>query len=131
MYSKVLLRIISEITVPMFKLPCQDTMGFSPERTSYKLTNEIEKISGPQNVSFNDLFPPSFMIKHTKYASIDEMVTKSQFKVENEEDFRNIPDEAWDVYVRENTPFKTWAEMMSKAGEEYVGKKVQKAIGTL
>lgn len=96
-----------------------------------RLTNEIEKISGPQNVSFNDLFPHDFMSKHTQFASINEMVTKSPFKVESEEDFKNIPDEAWDVYVRENTSFKSWAEMQSKAAEEYFGKKVQKAIGKL
>lgn len=93
-----------------------------------KLTNEIEKISGPHNVTLNDLFPHEFMSKHTRFASIDDMVKKSPFKVESEEDFKNIPDEAWDVYVRESTPFNTWAEMQSKAAEEYFGKKAQKAI---
>jgi len=94
-------------------------------------SDEIEKLSGPQNVSFNDLFPREFMSKHTRFASIDEMVKKSPFKVESEEDFKNIPDEAWDVYVRENTPFNSWAEMISKAGEEYLGKQVREAMKKL
>jgi len=96
-----------------------------------RLTNEIEKISGPQNVTLNDLFPGEFMSKHTRFSSIDEMVKKSPFKVESEEDFKNIPDEAWDDYVSKNTPFKGWAEMQSKAAEKYFGKKVQKAMGKL
>ncbi len=93
-----------------------------------RLTNEFEKFSGPQAVTLNDLFPHEFMSKHTRFASIDELLKKSPFKVESEEDFKDIPEEAWDVYVRENTPFKSWAEMQSKAAEEYFGKNVQKAM---
>ena len=92
------------------------------------LQRKIDKISGEQKVSFKDIFPSSFMSKFTQFSSIDEMVNKSPFKVENEEDFRKIPDKEWDVYVREKTPFKSWDEMLSKAGEEYIGKQVQEAM---
>jgi len=92
------------------------------------LQSEIEKLSGEKKVSFKDIFPPPFMRKFTQFSSIDEMVNKTPFKVESEEDFKKIPDEDWDVYVREKTSFKSWAEMQSKAAEEYFGKKVQEAI---
>lgn len=95
------------------------------------LQSEIEKLSGEKKVSFKDVFPTSFMRKFTQFALIDEMINKSPFKVENEEDFKKIPDEAWDAYVREKTSFKSWAEMQSKAAEEYLGKKVQEATNKL
>ena len=92
-----------------------------------KLTKELESFK-KQEVSFNELFSPEFMTKYTQFRTINEMVEKSPFKVESEEDFKNIPDEEWDSYVKEKTSFQSWSEMMSKAGEEYLGKKVQKTF---
>jgi len=92
------------------------------------LQRDIDKIAKEEKVTLNDLFPPPFMRKYTQFSSIDEMVKKSPFKVENEEDFKNIPDKDWDVYVKEKTSFRSWDEMQSKAAEEYVGKQVQEAM---
>jgi hypothetical protein len=93
-----------------------------------KLQRSIEAIPGEQSVRFDELFSKSFMTKYTKYESINEMVDKSPFKVESEEDFKKIPDTDWDKYVRENTSFQSWGEMRSKAAEEYLGKQVKKQI---
>jgi len=93
-----------------------------------KLHRSIEAIPTEQNVRFDELFSQSFMTKYTKFESINEMVNKSPFKVESEEDFKNIPDTGWDKYVRENTSFQSWGAMYSKATEEYLGKQVKKQI---
>ena len=93
-----------------------------------KLTKEFESFK-KQKVSFNELFSPGFMSRYTQFRTINEMVEKSPFKVESEEDFKNIPDKEWDNYVKEKTSFQSWDEMMSKAGEEYWGKKVQQTFG--
>jgi hypothetical protein len=92
------------------------------------LQHDIEKITKEERVTLNDLFPSSFMRKYTQFSTINEMVNNSPFKVESEVDFKNIPDNDWDVYVREKTSFQSWNEMKSKAAEEYMGKKVQEAI---
>ena len=93
-----------------------------------KITKELESFKD-QRVTFNQLFQPAFMAKYTQFRTINEMVEKSPFKVESEEDFKNIPDKEWDNYVKEKTSFQSWDEMMSKAGQEYLGKKVQQAFG--
>jgi len=92
-----------------------------------KLTNKLESLK-KQEVSFNELFPSAFMMKYTQFKTINEMVEKSPFKVESGEDFKNIPDKEWDDYVKGKTSFQSWNEMMGKAGEEYLGKKVQKTF---
>lgn len=89
---------------------------------------DIEKLSGEQKLSFKDIFPTSFMRRFTQFSSIDEMVKNSPFKVECEEDFKNIPDIDWDKYVKEKTYFQSWDQMLSKAGEEYIGKQVQETM---
>ena len=93
-----------------------------------KVTKELKSFK-EQKVTFNLLFSPAFMTKYSQFNTIDEMVEKSPFKVESEEDFKNIPDNEWDKFVRERTTFQSWDEMMSKAGEEYLGKRVQQSLG--
>jgi len=68
------------------------------------------------------------MTKYTQFKIIDDMVEKSPFKVESEEDFKNIPDKEWDKFVKERTSFQNWDEMLAKAGEEYYGKKVKERL---
>lgn len=92
------------------------------------LTKKLEPLK-EQEVSFNELFPSTFMMKYTQFKTINEMVEKSPFKVESGADFKNIPDKEWDNYVKEKTSFQSWNEMMSKAGKEYLGEKVQKTFG--
>ena len=62
-----------------------------------KATRELNSLK-EQEVSFNKLFSPAFMTKYTQFETINEMVEKSSFTVESEEDFKNIPDEEWDNY---------------------------------
>ena len=93
-----------------------------------KITKKLESLK-EQEVSFSELFPSSFMMKYTQFRTIKEMVEKSPFKIESEEDFRNIPDKEWDNYVKEKTSFQSWDEMINKAEIEYLGEKVQKVFG--
>ena len=90
-----------------------------------KLQRKVDKLSKEQKVSFENLFSPSFMTKYTQFRSIDDMVDKSPFTVESEEDFKNIPDDEWSKFVQERTSFQSWDEMLSKAGEEYLGKQLK------
>ncbi len=86
-----------------------------------KIGKKMKALDG-REVSFNDLFPPAFMERHTQFKSIDEMVEKSPFTVESQEDFEKIPDNKWDEFIRNTTSFQSWEEMMSKAGEEFFSK---------
>jgi len=93
-----------------------------------RLSEKLEDETKPRNVQFSERFNPTFMTNHTSFSSFDEMVKKSPFKVESQQDFEAIPDAAWDDYVRKNTKFSSWQEMLSKASEEYWGKIVKKVM---
>jgi len=93
-----------------------------------KLSRELDSFK-EQSVAFSELFPAFFMNKYTQFNTIDEMVEKSPFKVESKQDFEKIPDDDWNIYVKETTSFQSWDEMMSKAGEEYLGKRVNQTFG--
>jgi hypothetical protein len=99
--------------------------GFDELRRKLKdLERRARSLSGEHHVSFGDLFPSSFMTRHTKYATIQEMIGASPWSVESQEDFASIPDEDWDQFVQESTRFTSWEEMRGKAVEEYAAKKL-------
>lgn len=83
--------------------------------------SELEK---GQELQLNELFTDSFMKKNTKFSSLDEMLDKSPFTIETQQDFESIPDDLWDDFVRENSKFFNWEEMQQEAANIYVAKQL-------
>jgi hypothetical protein len=97
------------------------------EEASRKLEELAEKaqsIHGTQQVPLSELLTPGFLARHTQFLSEEEMFETSGFKVETTEDFEKIPEEDWDEFIRQNTPFATWSEMLSAAAAEWTRKKL-------
>jgi hypothetical protein len=87
------------------------------------LSRNAQNVNGP--VAFDHLFPPEFMRRYTDFPTIQAMADASGFKIESQEDFEAIPDVEWDAFVRSRTRFQTWQDMQSKAGEEYVVRRLK------
>lgn len=89
-----------------------------------KVLKEIEKrandVSG--QVSFDKLFTPSFMNRYTDFSSLDELFKAGNYEVNNEEDFKAIPDDEFDLLISKTTKFENWKEMQETAAVEYVKK---------
>ena len=79
----------------------------------------MEEMNGKQ-VPFGELFPRSFMIRYTDSENIEEFFENSSWDIESEEDFEAIPEVEMDQHVDDHSRFRTWEQMMSKGGEEYV-----------
>ena len=87
-----------------------------------KLQKNLKALSKKKEISFGELFPPDFMRRYTHASSIDDFISECGFKVETIEDFKAIPDDAFDAYVKSSTVFSSWREMEEKAHEEYIRK---------
>ena len=60
-----------------------------------------------------ELLTPIFMDKHTKFSSFDIMINSSEFKIENELEFKDASNsDEWNEYIIKNTEFKNWNEML-------------------
>ena len=66
------------------------------KRNLEKLEKRAKEIDGENSVSFEELFSVEFLKKHTDFLSVDDMFAKSDFAVNSQEDFKNIPDDKWD-----------------------------------
>ena len=85
-----------------------------------KLQRRAEEVDGTHQVPLSELLTPTFMRGHSPFDSFEAMLRASPFSVESAEDFKAIPDADWDVFVRQNTRFSSWHEMLSVAGAEWM-----------
>ena len=88
------------------------------------LSKNVADLERGEKVSFDKLFPSGFMKRYTTFQSIEGMIDASGYKVESPEDFKAIPDTAWDSFVKQRTKFNSWGEMLAKAGEEWTAKRL-------
>src|SRR5437660_11876334 len=93
-----------------------------------RLGSNARELAGSHDVPVSELFTPTFMQHHTKVASFEALIEAGGFKVESPADFQAIPSAEWENVVRSHTSFSSWQEMVEKAGEEYVSKKVMDGL---
>ncbi len=72
-----------------------------------------------------ELLTPIFMEKHTKFSSFDTMIKSSEFKIENELEFKDVSNSTkWNEYIIKSTEFKNWDEMLRIAVLERATRKL-------
>jgi hypothetical protein len=86
------------------------------------LQRRAANVSG--QVPFDELFPPEFMRRYTSFKSIEDMLAGFETPIESAEDFKKIPDADWNAFVKERTKFKSWEDMQTKAGEEFIERRL-------
>lgn len=86
------------------------------QRQLREFSDRVEAISGERSVPMNELLTPSFLATCTLFNSADELFEKSGYKIESQEEFDAIPHERWDEFIRSNTSFGSWKEMLDAAG---------------
>ncbi len=89
------------------------------------LQTEIKNIEKGINVSFDELFTRSFMCKHTNSTNINDFLVSGGFSVKSKSDFEAIPDEELNSYVRSNSSFDTWKDMLTAATNLYIANKLK------
>lgn len=88
------------------------------------LKSAAEELDGEHQISLNEMFPDFFMLRYTNFSTINEMINKSGFKIENQDDFDNLPENEWRQFISGNTQFENWEEMKQTAAVEWTQKKL-------
>lgn len=89
-----------------------------------KLADDAESLNGPHDVPLDELLDQSFLQKHTHFSSLSELIENSDFDVQSAEDFKAIPDDDWDQYIRSISKFPDWKSMLSSATQSWATKKL-------
>lgn len=94
------------------------------EKQLKQMQKSAKELSQTKQVSFDELFPTSFMQKYTSFSSMDELLAAGDFKVETQEDFESIPDDEFDKHIISTTKFNSWENMLGEATSQYAAKKL-------
>ncbi|MBW9157236.1 hypothetical protein [Clostridium tagluense] len=97
-----------------------ETKGFDElEKQFTQMQQGAKELTDTESVSFEDLFPSSFMEEHTNFLSFNKFLEAGKFIVNSQEDFEAIPDSELDSHVSKSTKFSSWEDMLGEATEEF------------
>lgn len=74
-------------------------------------------------VTFGELFTSAFMRKHSKFSDFEDLVKSGGYSADADE-FKKIPDNEFDKFIKANTDFDSWKDMQQAAANEWMTKKL-------
>ncbi|HEY3270758.1 MAG TPA: hypothetical protein VGJ89_06045 [Geothrix sp.] len=86
------------------------------QRNIENMAGNLREIQGTNQVPMSEALTPEFLSLCFRFVSLEEMFSASGFKVDSPEDFKAIPDDEWNAFIRQHTRFDTWQEMLGKTG---------------
>lgn len=84
---------------------------------------KAEDASG--NVGIDELLTDGFMRLYTDYQTAQDFFGAFPIKFKNQEEWDQISKEEKDTFVKANTIFDSWEDMIGKAGKEYLKRKLK------
>lgn len=88
------------------------------------LKRKAEALDGEHEIPFSELFSSEFMTRYTDFASLDEMFQASGFVIESQDDFKAVPDDEWENFIKTRTQFSSWKDMRVTALKEWTARKL-------
>lgn len=88
------------------------------------LSQAVKNIEGQQSVPLAEMLTPNFVMACSRFQSANELFEASGFEIKTEENFKAIPDDKWDDFIRSNTSFSSWKEMLGAAGTAWTKAKL-------
>ena len=93
---------------------------------SWYILSLIEKVKArkQQNHEQVDISAPtilmdSFVDRHTKFSSAQQLIDESGFEIQSVEEFNAIPAEQWDSFIANSSEFDSWDDMLEAIVSEY------------
>jgi hypothetical protein len=83
------------------------------------LAKSANDLDGTHNVSLTDVLTPSFVSKHTRFANADQLFEASGFNCDSQEAFEAVPVDELDAFIKSESSFDSWQDMLSSAGQEW------------
>ena len=84
------------------------------------LKRRVERLDGERAVAIDELLTTAFLNNCSEFSSVDELFRNSGYKVEPRNDFAAVPDDKWDEFIKTNTNYENWQEMLKAATTVWV-----------
>ena len=87
------------------------------ERKLKDIGDRAQKLQGTTNVPLSELLTAEFLKTYSRFNSLTEMFNASGFVITNADDFKTVPDDQWDEFIKQNTSFADWNELLAAAAK--------------
>ena len=85
------------------------------------LSGRIKQLEGSHNVPMSEVLTPEFISGCSKFYSLAELLSGSGFTIESQEDFKAIPDDEWDSFIKYYpAPYEQVKEFLAKKEYENI-----------
>jgi hypothetical protein len=84
-----------------------------------------KQLDGNHEVPITELLTPTFLSSCSQFTSAEELFAASGFKIESTEDFKAIPQDQWDAFIKSNTSFGNWKEMLAEAAKTWTANQLR------
>jgi hypothetical protein len=81
-----------------------------------QLAKNAKELDGTHSVSLTDVLTPAFVSQHTRFADADQLFEASGFNANSQAEFEAIPEDKLDAFIRSESSFGSWKDMLSAAG---------------
>ncbi len=88
------------------------------------LRKKVQNVNVPGEVNLEKLFPVGFMAEYTDYEIIEDFLKEGNLDSGEEDLSERLLRDDWDEFVRENSVFSSWKEMLAKGGEIWMERKL-------
>jgi hypothetical protein len=89
-----------------------------------ELSKNAEELSQTKSAKMGEILSPEFISKYTRFASADEFFSGGGFDVSSQEAFEAIEEEKLDAFIRSESSFTSWRELLNTAGAEWAKRKM-------
>ena len=84
-----------------------------------QLAKDAKDVPQTRSVSMGETLTPEFVSKHTRFANADELFKAGGFNASNQAEFEAVAEDRLDAFIRSESPFASWREMLHAAGIEW------------
>ncbi|KOR76864.1 hypothetical protein [Paenibacillus solani] len=97
--------------------------GLDEKRLSDIRDNASKLSDMKQEVPVDELFPESFIQKHTRFSSINHLLLAAGYEGSTDEEFDEfIQGNTINPFIVEHTPFRSWQDFQELAVSAYITK---------
>lgn len=89
-----------------------------------KLAKNAERLGNTKSASLNDILTPEFVAKHTRFASASDFFGAGGFDASSQATFEAIPEGQLDAFIRSESSFASWREMLNTAAAAWATRKL-------
>ena len=89
-----------------------------------QLARNAKELDGTHSVSLTDVLTPEFVSQYTRFADAGQLFEAGGFNANSQAEFEAIPEDKLDAFIRSESSFGSWKDMLTAAGAAWTKAKL-------